>query len=137
MNVTTTKSERDPKHHIRQLEMAIEDAKAAAAATIPFCSNALRKNAVSVFTVDVSYPSFEFRETLRTLGFYGQPTATGLSSTLAAIRPSKHARLHALSFSITRTSNLTSASSLVLSPVNSLEIGPEPHSMVRFEGGTS
>ena len=67
MNVTTKKSECDPRQSIRQLEVAIEHAKAAATAVVLSGSNALPKNAMAVGTVDVSYPSFEFRETLKTL----------------------------------------------------------------------
>jgi hypothetical protein len=67
MDVTTKKSERDPKQRIRQLEVAIEHAKAAAAAAVPSPLNALPRNVGSVGTVEVSYPSFEFRETLKTL----------------------------------------------------------------------
>jgi hypothetical protein len=67
MNVTTEKSECDPKQHIRQLEVAIEHALAAAAASHPNRSLQSR----SCGTVEVSYPSFEFRETLKTL----RPTA--------------------------------------------------------------
>jgi hypothetical protein len=64
MNVTTKKSECDPKQLIRQLEVAIEHALAAATAsrlTTPLTPIA------NDGTVEVRYPSFEFRETLRTL----------------------------------------------------------------------
>jgi hypothetical protein len=64
MNVTTKKSECDPKQRIRQLEVAIEHALAAATASH---SNAAVKTMPSEGTVEVRYPSFEFRETLRTL----------------------------------------------------------------------
>lgn len=64
MNVTTEKSERDPKQRIRQLEVAIEHAVAAATASNP---NAAVKNGVSSGMVEVRYPSFEFRETLKAL----------------------------------------------------------------------
>jgi hypothetical protein len=61
MNVTTEKSECDPKQRIRQLEVAIEHALVAA----------LHPNrpvqTASCGTVEVSYPSFEFRETLKML----------------------------------------------------------------------
>ena len=60
MNVTTKKSECDPKLRIRQLEVAIEHALAAA------MNSAVQTNA-GYGTVEVSYPSFEFRETLKTL----------------------------------------------------------------------
>jgi hypothetical protein len=64
MNVTTKKSECDPKQRIRQLEVAIEHALAAAAASH---SNRVVQTTASYGTVEVSYPSFEFRETLKTL----------------------------------------------------------------------
>src|SRR5271163_2033975 len=64
MNVTTKKSECDPKQRIRQLEVAIEHALAAATASH---SNTAVKTIASEGTVEVRYPSFEFRETLRTL----------------------------------------------------------------------
>ena len=64
MNVTTKKSDCDPKLRIRQLEVAIEHAFAAAAASH---SNSAVKTTASYGTVEVSYPSFEFRETLKTL----------------------------------------------------------------------
>jgi hypothetical protein len=67
MNVTTNKLACDPKQRIRQLEVAIEHATAAANAAVPSRSNPSSRNGVSVGTVDVSYPSFEFRETLKTL----------------------------------------------------------------------
>jgi hypothetical protein len=73
MNVTTKKSECDPRQRIRQLEVAIEHALAAATASH---SNMAGKTPDGYGTVEVSYPSFEFRETLRTLrpsaGFDGQ-----------------------------------------------------------------
>jgi hypothetical protein len=63
MNVTTKKSECDPKLRIRQLEVAIEHALAAGTAshTTP------AKTTAGYAMVEVSYPSFEFRETLKTL----------------------------------------------------------------------
>jgi hypothetical protein len=61
MNVTTKKSECDPKQRIRQLEVAIEHALVAA-----FHPNRPVQTA-SCGTVEVSYPSFEFRETLKML----------------------------------------------------------------------
>ena len=64
MNVTTKKSECDPKQRIRQLEVAIEHALAAATASH---SNTAVQAITSYGTVEVSYPSFEFRETLKTL----------------------------------------------------------------------
>jgi len=64
MNVTTKKSESDPKLRIRQLEVAIEHALAAATASH---SNMAVQSTESYGTVEVSYPSFEFRETLKTL----------------------------------------------------------------------
>jgi hypothetical protein len=64
MNVTTRKSECDPKQRIRQLEVAIEHALAAAMASH---SNAAVKTIASDGRVEVRYPSFEFRETLKTL----------------------------------------------------------------------
>jgi hypothetical protein len=64
MNVTTQKSECDPKQRIRQLEVAIEHALAAATAS--HSNSAVQTNA-SYGTVEVSYPSFEFRETVKTL----------------------------------------------------------------------
>jgi hypothetical protein len=64
MNVTTKKSESDPKQRIRQLEVAIEHALAAATASY---SNTAVQNSTTYGTVEVSYPSFEFRETLKTL----------------------------------------------------------------------
>jgi hypothetical protein len=64
MNVTTKKSECDPKQRIRQLEVAIEHALAAAAASH---ANSAVKTTASCGTIEVSYPSFEFRETLKTL----------------------------------------------------------------------
>jgi hypothetical protein len=68
MDVTTKKSECDPKLRIRQLEVAVEHALAAAAAST---STSALKTAASYGTVEISYPSFEFRETLKTL----QPNA--------------------------------------------------------------
>jgi len=68
MNVTTKKSECDPKQRIRQLEVAIEHALAAATASY---SNTAVQTTISYGTVEVSYPSFEFRETLKML----RPTA--------------------------------------------------------------
>ena len=72
MNVTTKKSACDPKQRIRQLEVAIEHALAAAMA--PHSSSTVQTTA-SYGTVEVRYPSFEFRETLKTLrpnsGFNG------------------------------------------------------------------
>ncbi len=64
MNVTTKKSECDPKQRVRQLEVAIEHALAAATAS--HSKTAVQINA-SYGAVEVSYPSFEFRETLKTL----------------------------------------------------------------------
>lgn len=64
MNVTTNKSECDPKLRIRQLEVAIEHALAAATASH---SNMGAKTTTSYGMVEVRYPSFEFRETLKTL----------------------------------------------------------------------
>jgi len=64
MNVTTNKSESDPKQRIRQLEFAIEHASAAATASH---SNRAVQTTASYGTVEVNYPSFEFRETLKTL----------------------------------------------------------------------
>ena len=69
MNVTTKKSECDPKQRVRQLEVAIEHAFAAATASR--LNRAAVKAAIGCGTVEVSYPSFEFRETLKTL----QPNA--------------------------------------------------------------
>ncbi len=63
MNVTTKKSECDPKQRIRQLEVAIEHAIAAAAAS----QSTTAKTTAGYGMVEVSYPSFEFRETLKTL----------------------------------------------------------------------
>ena len=63
MNVTTKKSECDPKQRIRQLEVAIEHALAAATT-----SHSTAASTADCFgLVEVSYPSFEFRETLKTL----------------------------------------------------------------------
>src|SRR5271163_1686576 len=62
MNVTTKKSETDSKQRNRQLEVAIEHALAAAAA-----SHSITNDTVGFGMVEVSYPSFEFREALRTL----------------------------------------------------------------------
>ncbi len=64
MNITVKKSECDPKLRIRQLEVAIEHALAAATASH---SNTAVKTTASNSTVEVSYPSFEFRETLKAL----------------------------------------------------------------------
>ena len=64
MDVTTKKQECDPKLRIRQLEVAIEHALAAASAAH---SNSAVQTTTSYGTVEVSYPSFEFRETLKTL----------------------------------------------------------------------
>ena len=64
MNVTTKKSECDRKQRVRQLEVAIEHALAAATASH---LNTAVKAALGCGMVEVSYPSFEFRETLRTL----------------------------------------------------------------------
>jgi hypothetical protein len=64
MNVTTKKSECDPKLRIRQLEVAIEHALAAATAST--LSTAMN-NTAGYGMVEVKYPSFEFRETLKTL----------------------------------------------------------------------
>jgi len=77
MNVTTKKSECDPKQRIRQLEVAIEHALAAATASP---SNMGGKASTGYGMVEVSYPSFEFRETLRTL----RPSA-GLDGTWVVI----------------------------------------------------
>jgi hypothetical protein len=63
MNVTK-KSECDTKQRIRQLEVAIEHATFAAPSSQ---SNMAVKNTVSSGMVEASHPSFEFRETLRTL----------------------------------------------------------------------
>jgi len=70
MNVTTKKSECDPRQRIRQLEVAIEHAIAAAqaaAAQHPFQASGRD----TLANVQVNYPSFEFRETLKFL----RPTA--------------------------------------------------------------
>jgi len=64
MNVTTKKSECDPKLRIRQLEVAIEHAEAAAMAS---ASSTAINSTVGCGTIEVSYPGFEFRETLKTL----------------------------------------------------------------------
>ncbi len=64
MNVTTKKSECDPKLRIRQLEVAIEHALAAAVASNV---KSTVQTTASYGMVEVSYPSFEFRETLKTL----------------------------------------------------------------------
>ena len=64
MNVTTKKSECDPKLRIRQLEVAIEHALAAATASH---SNSAVQTTASYRKVEISYPSFEFRETLKKL----------------------------------------------------------------------
>ena len=64
MNVTTKKSECDPKQRVRQLEVAIEHALAAATASH---LNSAVQTTASYGMVEVSYPSFEFRETLKTL----------------------------------------------------------------------
>jgi hypothetical protein len=77
MNVTTKKSECDPKQRIRQLEVAIEHALAAATASH---SNTAAKTTTDCGMVEVSYPSFEFRETLKTL----RPNA-GLDGTWVVI----------------------------------------------------
>ena len=63
MNVTTKKSECDPKQRIRQLEVAIEHALAAASAS----HSTAAKSTACHGMVEVSYPSFEFRATLKTL----------------------------------------------------------------------
>jgi hypothetical protein len=60
MNVTTKKSECDTRQHIRQLEVAIEHAKAAALA-VPRTDEGIPS------FVEVRYPSYQFRETLRAL----------------------------------------------------------------------
>jgi len=77
MNVTTKKSECDPKQRIRQLEVAIEHTLAAATASH---SNTAAKTTTDCGMVEVSYPSFEFRETLKTL----RPNA-GLDGTWVVI----------------------------------------------------
>jgi hypothetical protein len=77
MNVTTRKSECDPKLRIRQLEVAIEHAVAAATASH---SNGFVQSSASGGTVEVRYPSFELRETLKAL----QPNA-GLGGIWAVI----------------------------------------------------
>ena len=64
MNVTTKKSECDPKLRIRQLEVAIEHGLAAA--TVAH-SNKTVDTTTGYGIVVVSYPSFEFRETLKSL----------------------------------------------------------------------
>jgi hypothetical protein len=64
MNVTTRKSECDPKLRIRQLEVAIEHALAAATASP---TSTVSNDAAGYGMVEVSYPGFEFRETLKTL----------------------------------------------------------------------
>jgi hypothetical protein len=63
MNVTTKKSECDPKQRNRQLEVTIEHAVAAAAPH----SNCAVQTTASCGTVEVRYPSFELRETLKAL----------------------------------------------------------------------
>ena len=77
MNVTTRKSECDPKQRIRQLEVAIEHALAAVTSSH---SNTAAKTTTDYGMVEVSYPSFEFRETLKTL----RPNA-GLDGTWVVI----------------------------------------------------
>jgi hypothetical protein len=64
MNVTTKKSECDPKLRIRQLKVAIEHALAAVSASH---SNTAVNTPSNYGTVEVRYPTFEFRETLKTL----------------------------------------------------------------------
>lgn len=68
MNVTTKKSECDPRLEQRQLEVALEHAHtaglAAAAKTLSECE-AISEEA-SAF-VEVRYPSYQFREALRSL----------------------------------------------------------------------
>ena len=87
MNVTTKKSECDPKQRIRQLEVAVEHALAAATASH---SDRGVKTTASCGTVEVRYPSFEFRETLKTL----QPNA-GLNGIWAVIDLGSAATLEA------------------------------------------
>jgi hypothetical protein len=87
MNVTTKKSECDPKQRIRQLEVGIEHALAAATASY---SNTAVQTTTSYGTVEVSYPSFEFRETLKTL----QPNA-GLDGVWVVIDLGKAATVEA------------------------------------------
>ena len=65
MNVTAKKSECDRKQRMRQLEVAIEHAWAAATASH---SNTAAKTTTDYGMVEVSYPSFEFREALRRFG---------------------------------------------------------------------
>jgi len=66
MNVTTKKSECDPRQRIRQLEVAIEHAIAAAKA-----ATALKPYPTAVHhtvaNVQANYPSFELRATLKFL----------------------------------------------------------------------
>jgi hypothetical protein len=64
MNVTTKKSESDPNQRIRQLEVAIEHALAAAMSAR---MDGVASDAVSSGLVEISYPGFEFRETLKRL----------------------------------------------------------------------
>jgi hypothetical protein len=60
MNVTTNKSESNPKRDIRQLEVAIDHARAAALAA-PDAGDS------DPSFVEVRYPTYQFRETLRAL----------------------------------------------------------------------
>ena len=60
MNVTTKKSDFDTRQHIRQLEVSIEHAKAAALAVSS-------PDGGTPSFVEVRYPSFQFRETLKAL----------------------------------------------------------------------
>jgi len=59
MNVTTRKSEHDPKQQARQLEVAIEHAVAAAQSTVADSDGNNR------MLIEVKYPSYQFRETLK------------------------------------------------------------------------
>lgn len=77
MNVTTKKSECDPKLRVRQLEVAIEHALAAAVASHV---NSAVQTPASYGMVEVRYPSFEFRNALKTL----RPNA-GLDGTWVVI----------------------------------------------------
>jgi hypothetical protein len=86
MNVTTKKSECDPKRRIRQLEVAMEHAKSAADVAV-LGGLTLLESEASNGKIEVRYPSFEFRETLRALwpnaGIDGRWTVLDLGVTAA------------------------------------------------------
>jgi hypothetical protein len=64
MEVTTKRSVSDTRQRIRQLEVAIEHAQAAASTVFV---DGEAEQVVGNWMVEVSYPSFELRETMKAL----------------------------------------------------------------------